>query len=40
MIYFGNQGIKFRGGTTTAFDNFGNPVVNQGGYGKITGRRL
>jgi hypothetical protein len=40
MIYFGNQGIKFRGGTTTAFDNFGNPVVNEGGSGDIWGRRL
>jgi hypothetical protein len=36
---FTSAGVGFNGGTTTSFDNFRNPVVNQGGMGQIF-RRL
>ncbi|KIY96209.1 hypothetical protein MNEG_11753 [Monoraphidium neglectum] len=39
-MYFGSQGVDFMGGTTTAFDNFGNPFMNQDGRGQIRGRKL
>jgi hypothetical protein len=32
---FTNAGVGFNGGTTTSFDNFRNPVTNQGGRGQI-----
>ncbi|KIY97517.1 hypothetical protein MNEG_10445 [Monoraphidium neglectum] len=34
-----NAGVGFHGGTTTSFDNFGNPVASNGGRGIIS-RRL
>ncbi|KIZ04046.1 hypothetical protein MNEG_3917 [Monoraphidium neglectum] len=36
---FTSAGVGFNGGLTTSFDNFRNPVVNQGGFGRIF-RRL
>jgi hypothetical protein len=36
---FTSAGVGFNGGTTTSFDNFRNPVVNEGGFGRIL-RRL
>ncbi|KIY95225.1 hypothetical protein MNEG_12738 [Monoraphidium neglectum] len=39
-MYFGSQGVDFMGGITTAFDNFGNPFMNQDGRGQIRGRKL
>jgi hypothetical protein len=36
---FTSAGVGFNGGTTTSFDNFRNPVVNEGGFGRIF-RRL
>ncbi|KIZ04843.1 hypothetical protein MNEG_3114 [Monoraphidium neglectum] len=39
MTTFTNAGVGFNGGTTTSFDNFGNPVANEGGRGQIF-RRL
>jgi hypothetical protein len=32
---FDNNGVGFNGGLTTSFDNFGNPVTNEGGMGQI-----
>ncbi|KIZ05980.1 hypothetical protein MNEG_1988 [Monoraphidium neglectum] len=39
MTTFTNAGVGFNGGLTTSFDNFGNPVANEGGRGQIF-RRL
>jgi hypothetical protein len=39
MTTFTSAGVGFNGGTTTSFDNFGNPVANEGGRGQIF-RRL
>ncbi|KIY92934.1 hypothetical protein MNEG_15029 [Monoraphidium neglectum] len=39
MTTFTSAGVGFNGGLTSSFDNFGNPVVNQGGRGQIF-RRL
>jgi hypothetical protein len=36
---FTSAGVGFSGGLTTSFDNFGNPVANEGGRGQIF-RRL
>jgi hypothetical protein len=36
---FTSAGVGFNGGLTTSFDNFGNPVANEGGRGQIF-RRL
>ncbi|KIZ02409.1 hypothetical protein MNEG_5553 [Monoraphidium neglectum] len=39
MTTFTNADVGFNGGLTTSFDNFGNPVANEGGRGQIFRRR-